>query len=62
MNAEAELVAITPLMVRDFIATYDHRDLTDRRIRKWLLERLYSELYWREREWYPEWVDLGGEA
>lgn len=53
---------LTPEGIRDFIATYDGRDLTDRWIAARLVERLHVELYRREREFYPEWVDHGGEA
>jgi len=53
---------ITPAMVREFIATYDCDDPTDRWIRVRLVERLHGELYRRERERYPEWIDVGGEG
>ena len=48
--------------VRDFIASYDRNDPTDRWIALMLIDRLHGELYRRERELYPEWVDLGGES
>jgi hypothetical protein len=48
--------------IRDFIATYDGCDSSDRRIRMRILERLHAELYRREREHCPEWVDVGGES
>lgn len=51
-----------PEMVRDFIATYDRHDPVDRWIAARLTERLHGELYRRERERYPEWIDVGGEA
>ncbi len=53
---------LMPTLIRDFIATYDRTDPTDRWIRTRLLERLHGELYRREREHYSEYVDLGGEA
>lgn len=53
---------ITPEMIRDFIAAYDGSDPADRGLRARLLERLHGELYRREREHCPEWVDLGGES
>lgn len=62
IEIEIEDPGITPEMVRDFIATYDPRDPVDRHLRVRLLERLHGELYRRERERYPEWVDVGGEA
>jgi hypothetical protein len=48
--------------IRAFLATYDGRDASDRQIALRIRERLHSELYRREREHYPEWVDLGGEG
>lgn len=53
---------ITPDMVRDFIATYDRTDPTDRWIAARLVERLHGEMYRRERDRYPEWIDQGGEG
>lgn len=50
---------ITPQIVQEFIDSYDP---TDRWIRARLVERLHGEIYRREREIYPEWVDQGGEA
>jgi hypothetical protein len=49
-------------MVRDFIASFDRSDPTDQWIAARLLERLQGEIYRREREHYPEWVDHGGES
>jgi hypothetical protein len=57
-----EASALTLEIVQDFIATYDRTNPTDRWIAKRLTERLHGELYRREREVYPEWVDVGGEA
>jgi hypothetical protein len=57
-----EVIALTPAIVQDFIDTYDRTDPTDRWIAKRLSELLHGELYRREREIYPQWVDLGGEA
>ena len=54
--------ASTPELIRDFIATYDRNDPTDRWIAARLLERLHGELYRREREHGPEWIDMGGEG
>jgi hypothetical protein len=48
--------------IRSFIATYDACDASDREIATRIRCRLLSELYRREREAYPEWIDLGGEA
>ena len=52
----------TAQMIRDFIATYDARDASDRQIAARIRERLHSELYRRERAQYPQWIDLGGEG
>ena len=53
---------ISPEMVREFIATYDRTDPQDRWIAKRLVELLHGEIYRRERDWYHEWVDHGGEG
>ncbi len=45
-----------------FVATYDRNDPTDRWIAARMLERLHGEVYRRERERCPEWIDLGGEG
>ena len=47
---------------RAFLATYDASDASDRQVATRIRERLHSELYRRERERYPEWIDLGGEG
>lgn len=53
--------AETAQAIRAFLATYDGRAATwEVAIR--IRERLNSELYRREREHYPEWIDHGGEA
>jgi hypothetical protein len=48
--------------IREFIAVYDRTDPEDRRIAARIGGMLQSELYRREREEYPEWIDIGGEA
>jgi len=48
--------------IRAFLATYDARDASDRQVALRIRERLNSELYRRERELYPEYIDLGGEG
>ena len=53
---------ITPEMISNFIATYDRSDSTDRWITLRLTELLHGEIYRRERDRYPEWIDVGGEA
>jgi len=58
----AEEGGITPQLIRDFIATYDRSDPTDRWIAARLSERLHGELYRRERDRYPAWIDVGGEG
>lgn len=60
--AATEAPVLTMQVVQDFIDTFDHTDPTDRWIAKRLLERLHGEMYRREREHFPEYVDLGGEA
>jgi len=49
-------------VIRSFISTFDRNDVENRLIAVRIRMRLYSELYRREREYYPEWVDVGGEA
>ena len=48
--------------VEDFVRAYDRNSAEDHAIAGRLRERLYSELYRRERDKYPEWVDLGGDG
>ena len=52
----------TAAAIRSFITAYDAHDASDREIASHILQRLHSELYRRERESYPEWIDLGGEG
>ena len=54
--------AETARAIRAFLATYDGCDASDRQIAMRIRARLHSELYRREREQYPEWIDLGGEG
>lgn len=54
--------AETAQAIRTFLATYDASDLSDRQIAMRIRERLLSEQYRRERDRYPEWIDLGGES
>jgi predicted component of type VI protein secretion system len=53
--------AETARAIRAFLATYDGR-VTTWQVAMRIRERLHSELYRREREHYPEWIDHGGEA
>jgi hypothetical protein len=53
---------ITAQLIRDFIATYDRNDPTDRWIAARLVEKLNGELYYRERTYYAPWIDVGGEG
>ena len=62
MAQERHDASETARMIRSFIATYDARDASDRQVAMRIRERLHSELYRRERELYPQWVDLGGEG
>ena len=48
--------------IRTFIETYDARDPADRLVAQRIKIRLLREIYRREREIYPEFVDFGGEA
>ena len=52
----------TARAIRAFLSTYEASDASDRQIALRIRERLHSELYRREREQYPEYVDLGGES
>ncbi len=61
-HARASAAANTVRAIRDFVASYDRYDADDRAIAVRIRQVLHSELYRREREIYPEWVDLGGEA
>lgn len=45
-----------------FVATFDVRDVDDRQIAYRIRERVFGELYRRERELYPEWIDHGGQG
>ena len=49
-------------VIRTFLETYDGRDPADRQAAQRIKVRLLREIYRREREIYPEFVDLGGEA
>jgi hypothetical protein len=48
--------------IRDFLAVYDRHDLDDREVATHIRERFLREMYRREREHYPEWIDVGGEG
>ena len=48
--------------IRAFLASHDARDPADREAVYRIRARVHGELYRREREHYPEYVDLGGEA
>jgi len=52
----------TAQAIRVFLATHDSRDASDRAIVFRIRERLHGEIYRRERDLYPEWIDLGGEG
>lgn len=45
-----------------FLAAFDVRDANDRLIAYRIRERVFGELYRREREQYPEWIDHGGQG
>jgi hypothetical protein len=48
--------------IQRFIREYDRTDPHQVHIAKRLDERIHAELYRREREYYEEWVDIGGEG
>jgi hypothetical protein len=48
--------------IRSFLSMHDAWDTSDRQIAARIRERVHAEVYRREREHYPEYVDLGGEA
>lgn len=52
----------TQELIHDFIKSYDPSDPQDRSLRIRLMEQLYAEMYRREREFYSEFIDHGGEA
>ena len=54
--------AETVRAIRDFIAIYDRTDADDRAIAASIRDRLQRELYRREREDYPELIDIGGQG
>jgi hypothetical protein len=54
--------AETARVIRAFLATYDSRAAADRQVAYRIRERAHSEIYFRERKRYPEWVDYGGEG
>lgn len=54
--------AETAQVIRAFLATYDARDACARQIAYRIRERVHSEIYRRERKFYSEWIDLGGEG
>ena len=54
--------AETVRAIRTFIETCDGRDPADRQVALLIRIKLQREIYRREREIYPEFVDVGGEA
>ena len=52
----------TAQAIRAFLSTYDASDASDRQVAMRIRGRLHSEQYRREREQYPDWIDLGGEG
>ena len=52
----------TARIIRTFIASHSSWDASDREVAKRIKDRLQRELYRRERESYPEFVDFGGES
>jgi hypothetical protein len=49
-------------IIRTFIASHATWDEADREVARNIKDRLQRELYRREREIYPEFVDFGGEG
>lgn len=60
-NNAQDNAARTTQLIRNFISTYDVRDVDDRQLALRIRSRLHRELYRRERA-HPEWIDIGGEA
>lgn len=60
-NSRPDSAALV-ISIDNFVTTHDRCNPNDRRIALRLLELLHGELYRREREHYPEWVDVGGEG
>ena len=54
--------AETAQAIRAYLSTYEASDASDRQIAMRIRARLHSELYRREREHYPQWIDHGGEG
>lgn len=52
----------TARSIRAFLSTYNARQGRDREIARRIRAQLYRELYRREREYYAEWIDYGGET
>ena len=50
------------VVFRSFLAIYDRNDPADRQIVTRIREQVHRELYRREREHFPELVDIGGET
>lgn len=51
----------TAQALRAFLAAYGRRSVARQGVSR-IREALRSEIYRRERDQYPEWIDLGGEA
>ena len=62
MEQQRRSGAETAQAIRAFLSTYEASDASDRQIAARIRARLHSELYRRERELYPEWIDHGGES
>ncbi len=63
MEEVGELLwSMTYQQISAFLATHDRSDPEARRLVARIAERVHGEIYRRERETYPEWVDHGGEA
>jgi hypothetical protein len=61
VNASAQ---VTSEMIRDwFIDLIDtFSSISERAVAPRLRERVHGEIYRRERDHYPEWIDVGGES
>jgi hypothetical protein len=52
----------TARTIRDFLASHDAIDPTDREAVFRIRARAYGEQYRRERKIYAAWIDFGGEG
>ena len=61
-QALQDRAAASAQVFRDFLAAHDAHDPGDRQAVARIRERVHAEVYRRERELFPEYIDHGGEA